>query len=71
MTKFRCEAGGQGTVTGWMTTGPGAGSSSVAWDTPAGVSTSVALGTVPGSTEHTGLVPPAGQTPNMNPRPAG
>src|SRR6185312_9232027 len=53
-----------------MTTGPRVGSSSVAWDTPAGVSTSMALGTVPGSTEHTGLVPSAGQTPNVNP-PAG
>ena len=39
---------GYGTVTGWMTTGPRVGSSSVAWETPAGVSTSTALGTVPG-----------------------
>jgi len=48
-----------GTVTPWMMTGPRVGSSSVAWETPAGVMTSIAFGTVAGSTEQIGLVPPA------------
>src|SRR5690348_16505104 len=50
-----------------MTTGPGTGLSSVAWDTPAGVITSMALGTVAGSTAHSGAVFPAAQTPNVKP----
>jgi hypothetical protein len=54
----------QGTVTGWITTGPRVGSSSVAWETPAGVVTSTALGTVPGSAEQMGEVPPGVHTPN-------
>src|SRR5215468_7360713 len=58
---------GQGTVTGWMTTGPRVGSSSVAWETPAGVITSTAFGTVSGSDEQTGAVPPVAHTPNVNP----
>ena len=41
-----------------MTTGPRVGSSSVAWETPAGVMTSMAFGTVVGSTAQIGLVPP-------------
>ena len=49
-----------------MTTGPRVGSSSVAWETPAGVSTSTALGTVFGSAEQTGAVPPDAHTPNEN-----
>ena len=55
-----------GTVTGWMTTGPRVGSSSVACDTPGGVMTSMALGTVDGSTEQMGAVPPTAHTPNVN-----
>src|SRR4029077_7588890 len=54
----------QGTVTGWMTTGPRVGSSSVACETPAGVITSTAFGTVPGSTEQIGAVPGGPHTPN-------
>src|SRR3954466_4703252 len=50
-----------------MTTGPLAGSSSVAWETPAGVSTSIALGTVLGSTAQIGAVPPGAHTPNVKP----
>jgi hypothetical protein len=38
-------AGGLGTGTGWMTTGPRVGSSSVAWEVPAGMITSTAFGT--------------------------
>ena len=53
-------------MTGWMTTGPRVGSSSVAWETPAGVITSTALGTVPGSAEQTGAVPSGTHTPNRN-----
>src|ERR1700761_6524749 len=49
-----------------MTTGPSAGLSSAACETPAGVSTSMALGTVDGSTEQIGAVPPAAQTPNVS-----
>jgi hypothetical protein len=49
-----------------MITGPRVGSSSVICDTPAGVMTSMALGTVAGSTEQIGLAPPAGHTPNEN-----
>src|SRR5215467_10435491 len=49
-----------------MVTGPTVGSSSVACDTPDGVSTSTALGTSPGSKEQTGAVPPGAQTPNRN-----
>src|SRR5450631_491995 len=48
-----------------MTTGPRVGSSSVAWDTPDGVMTSMAFGTEPGSTLQIGLMPPTGQTPNV------
>src|ERR1700761_6687214 len=47
-----------------MCTGPAVGSSSVAWFTPFGVSTSIALGTVPGSTAQIGLGLPAAHTPN-------
>src|SRR6266480_798848 len=50
-----------------MATGPRVGSSSVAWDTPAGVITSIAFGTVPGSAEQTGAVPPGAHTPNVKP----
>ncbi len=60
----------QGTVTGWMATGPRVGSSSVACETPAGVITSMAFGTVPGSTEQIGWVPPGAHTPNSE-RPGG
>src|ERR1700755_620929 len=47
-----------------MTAGPGAGLSSVACETPAGVITSMALGTVDGPAEQIGAVPPVAQTPN-------
>src|SRR5215468_1638922 len=57
---------GQGTVTGWMTTGPRVGSSSVACETPCGVITSTAFGTVPGSTWQIEAVPPGAHTPNWN-----
>src|SRR5580704_18989535 len=50
-----------------MTTGPGTGSSSVAWETPGGVITSMAFGTVAGSTEQIGAVPPGAHTPNVKP----
>src|SRR5690242_21908488 len=50
-----------------MATGPRVGSSSVAWDTPAGVITSIAFGTVSGLTVQTGAVPPGAQTPNVKP----
>jgi len=50
--------------TPWIATGPIVGSSSAACDTPAGVSTSMALGTVPGSTAQIGLLPPGAHTPN-------
>src|ERR1700730_2298048 len=51
-----------------MTTGPRVGSSSVAWETPAGVITSTAFGTVSGLAEQTGAVPPvAAHTPNVKP----
>ena len=43
-----------------MTTGPRVGSSSVAWETPDGVITSTAFGTVDGLTEQIGAVPPGG-----------
>src|ERR1700744_623826 len=49
-----------------MTTGPKAGLSSVAWGTPAGVSPSMALGTVDGSAEQIGAVPPGAQTPKVS-----
>src|ERR1700746_2488407 len=49
-----------------MTTGPRAGASSVACEPPCGVITSMAFGTVPGSTEQTGAVPPGAHTPNRN-----
>jgi len=52
-------------VTGWMTTGPRVGSSSVAWETPGGVITSMAFGTVDGPAEQMGAVLPAAQTPNV------
>src|SRR5262244_3968567 len=54
----RPRGSGQGTVTGWMTTGPRVGSSSVACETPCGVITSTAFGTVPGSTWQIDAVPP-------------
>ena len=38
----------------------------VDWLTPGGVITSMALGTVLGSTEHCGAVPPGAHTPNKN-----
>ena len=47
-----------------MTTGPRVGLSSVAWETPGGVITSIAFGTVAGLTEQIGLITPAAQTPN-------
>src|SRR5512135_1947358 len=50
-----------------MVTGPRVGSSSVAWETPAGVRTSMALGTVLGSAAQTGAVPPGAHTPNVKP----
>src|SRR5690348_11475334 len=49
-----------------MTTGPSVGSSSMACDTPDGVSTSTAFGTVPGSTAQIALPPPGAQTPKAN-----
>src|SRR6202522_1710996 len=55
----------QGTVTPWMTTGPGIGSSSVSWETPAGVMTSIAFARVVGSTAQIGLVPPTAHTPKV------
>src|ERR1017187_5048212 len=51
-----------------MTTGPRVGLSSVAWETPVGVSTSTAFGTVAGSTLQIGAVPPGAQTPNVKTR---
>ena len=45
-----------------MATGPTVGSSSVAWDTPGGVSTSTAFGTVSGLAEQTAAVPPGAHT---------
>src|SRR5450756_504668 len=54
-----------GSWTGWMTTGPRVGSSSVAWETLVGVITSTALGTVAGSAEQIGAVPPGAHTPNV------
>src|ERR1039457_3860263 len=56
-----------GTATPSMTTGPRVGLSSVAWDTPAGVITSTAFGTAPGSTEQMGLVLPVAHTANDQP----
>ena len=53
-----------GATTGWITTGPGTGLSSVAWETPGGVITSIALGTVDGLTGQIGAVPPTAHTPN-------
>src|SRR5438132_13859697 len=50
-----------------MTTEPRVGSSSVAWETPAGVITSTAFGTVAGLAEQTGAVPPEAHTPNVKP----
>src|SRR5581483_345825 len=47
-----------------MTTAPALGSSSVAWETPGGVITSTAFGTVPGSATQIRAVPPGAQTPN-------
>ena len=55
-----------GTVTPCSTTGPRVGSSSVACDTPDGGIVSITFGTVLGSTEQIGLVPPGAQTPNEN-----
>src|SRR5580700_9392512 len=50
-----------------MATEPRVGSSSVAWETPGGVITSMAFGTVAGSTEQIGAVPPGAHTPNVKP----
>src|SRR5205085_8965715 len=50
-----------------MATGPAVGSSAVAWETPAGVRMSMALGTVSGSAAQTGAVPPGAHTPNVKP----
>lgn len=57
----------QGMVTSCRTTGPVVGSSSVAWEAPGGVSRSITFGTVEGSTEQMGLVPPGAQTPKVYP----
>jgi hypothetical protein len=51
--------------TPWSTTGPSVGSSSVAWETPAGVIVSTTFGTVFGSTEQIGAVPPGAHTPKV------
>src|SRR5579859_3318162 len=59
------DAGAYGTVTGWMSTGPWVGSSSVAWETPGGVRTSMAFGTVLGSSEQILAVPRGAHTPNV------
>ena len=48
-----------------ITTAPLVGSSSVAWLTPLGVSTSIALGRVAGSSRQIGLLPPAAHTPKL------
>lgn len=58
--------GAQGTVTGWIMTGPRVGSSSVAWETPGGVMMSMAFGTADGGTEQMDAVPPGVHTPNVN-----
>src|ERR1700760_2812088 len=50
-----------------MATAPRVGSSSVSGETPAGVSTSMAFGTMLGFTEQTGAVPPGAHTPNVKP----
>ena len=57
-----------------MTTGPRVGLSSVACDTPGGVMTSMALGTVDGSTEQVQAVgtpapSAAGTSPGLPPSP--
>src|SRR5262245_64385690 len=49
-----------------MTTGPRVGSSSVAWETPDGVMTSIVFGMVDGPAEQIGAVPPGAHTPNRN-----
>src|SRR5215831_3774221 len=49
-----------------MATGPRVGSSSVPCETPSGVTTSTAFGTVPGSVEQIASAPPGAQTPNWN-----
>src|SRR6516165_5910123 len=49
-----------------MTTGPRSGFSSVACETPDGVSTSIAFGIVAGSAEQIAAVPPGAQTPRLN-----
>lgn len=54
-----------GTGTPRSTTGPLLGSSSTAWFTPAGVRTSIALGSCPSGTLHTPAVAPAGQRPKV------
>lgn len=56
-----------GTVTPCNWTGPRVGSSSVAWETPAGVIVSMSCGTVPGSSEQIGEVPPGAHTPKEYP----
>src|SRR5579875_1538930 len=60
-----------GTVTGWMTTGPRVGLSSVAWGRvaggpPGGVRTSTPFARGAGSTEQIGAAPPGAHTPNVN-----
>jgi hypothetical protein len=49
-----------------ISTGGAGGFGSVAWLTPVGVITSIALGTVAGSTAQIGLVPPGWRTPKAN-----
>src|SRR5215470_2024552 len=49
-----------------MATGAIVGSSSVSCETPAGVITSTAFGTVPGSVEQIAAVSSGAQTPNWN-----
>ena len=49
-----------------MTTGPRVGSSSELCETPVGVLTSTAFGTVVGSTLQIGAIPPLAQTPKLN-----
>ena len=53
-----------GTGTPCSTTGGCVGSSSAACDTPLGVIVSTTFGTVAGSTEQIGDVPPTAHTPN-------
>jgi small GTP-binding protein len=66
VTRGRTWRAGYGTVTGWMTTEPAVGSSSVACDTPGGVMTSMAFGTLFGLNVQIGALPPDAHTPNVN-----